>query len=59
MNKATIDFHQTILRLGKGMLKAYEDWIHEESVTAMVETLKQVRQHTPSDPARLETPIEK
>ncbi len=51
MDAATIKLHTTLLRLAKGMLKAYEEWVQEESVTAMAETLKQVRQqHRPPSP---------
>ena len=50
MNNAEIKLHQTMLRLAKGMLKAYGDWLEEETVTAMAEQLKQARQQQHGDP---------
>lgn len=59
MDSATITFHQTMLRLGKGMLKAYETWIEEQTITATAETLKQVRQNIQSVPSRLDKSVVK
>jgi hypothetical protein len=31
MDQATLNLHEKLLRLAKGMLKAWEEWIREKS----------------------------
>ncbi len=43
MDPATIKLHTNLLRLAKGALKFYEDWLGEQTVCAMSEELKKER----------------
>ncbi len=43
MNASTIALHRSLVRLAKGMLKAYETWLSDQTAEVMTAQLKRER----------------
>jgi hypothetical protein len=43
MDAATLQLHRSLLRLVKGCVKSYEEWVEQQSEDSMVEGLREIK----------------